>query len=1281
MIEEISHSKFADQGFKPQAASRLGRIMKSVKNSIYSIMFVLLKDEDESNFLKFAVQTGVDYMQMVQFLFDDKVIGLWNANELFSSIFSFYNYFNIGSYFQTWITWELFLGIFYLFIFVIFVIIIDIVYVSIAFNRKKFNSIWPLWFLRNFVNIAVTILFLPITESMLKMIDCSSDSNRGNLIVHKDYGTVVCYQGTHLFHSIISILFTAIFVTISIVVALNYFETRMNSPTIVARSNSRAEVCFIINKIVLQIWVMIFDDQWILVVTFFAGSAALLYYYVYDDAYYNKMVAQFYKILSSIYFWSCFMLIVLKVLESQQYKGGPVIWAFGIPFVALLALGFSRNTLKRLTKNQIKFESAQELIDHLRFVLLLVENHRRDKDSYLVLVGYIQKHKLVCPNPLCPLKINNLKLVKSEEEESKSWMKKLLLTIEIIYEQGIRKFRNSARLRITFAFFLIERLNNKKKALEQLIVAETLNPNFEEEFLIYRYKKIIDEKLDEQGGGEPGEEVDIVGIIAFETHLRLCVEFIKKASENQRDFWSELLEERPSLVRLSSIGNGINFNIKNAKENWAKLYKLNSSIPSVLRLYSKFLVNIVNEKETGKKLMDQFRVLLLKQQELLASDYSDLEHIHTNTPLAVFHFQANEAGGLIRRVNKFFCAFSGWTEEELIGQKMEFYMPNILKSLRSTLISSFFNSGLIEAGRNEIREETFVRRKNGAIVFVESTLRLAFLDANNLNSAYIVHTIRPIESISQNIYLLTNKLGIVFDSTSNGLTFLRIEFERLISYRYNLHLILPKDVLVDYSYRGKGCEMMFEDDMANREVTCTVSPLRLSTAEDKNQFEGYIVCVDVSQFSRTNQEKTKVRTQSTNKGGAVRFRNIWEVIEPVVNERHALHDRPDCELDSEYENEEREVALRQKDPAFGRTKRTIVTKRLWRNEIEDLHEKKFYHDGAKSANSDFIVDNVKHSIFHESIQNYNDQVETKHIKGRKNLLIQLINKKQKIFKITFFKLLSFLWVLLVLALCYFSAFNSFGNFTGIYEKIQNIQNSLVLFEEIPVLLTHCIDLQVLLEDASKDLKPEEVDSVLQSQSAQIEAIKAKIFGSASNIVDCSKFINNYGNDTIRYMIAQSQSELFAASPDSDPAGQPLPPFNSDYFLSKFDYKIGRMLSLAINIARYGETDLSFFLVKINLVKNLVLNDFLFELMREIDDMFEAIVVQLLRARVLNRSLYAVLIISVILSIAFLLYFCYVRSFVRTQTEEILLLFFDIPRNDVSAIHRKCEKFLGFCNVT
>lgn len=82
------------------------------------------------------------------------------------------------------------------------------------------------------------------------MIECPFDEDKGGYY-HSSFTTIKCFVGWHLIHTIISVLFNIIFVLISLIVALNYYESRISSDKKEARSNSRADVFFIINKIAL----------------------------------------------------------------------------------------------------------------------------------------------------------------------------------------------------------------------------------------------------------------------------------------------------------------------------------------------------------------------------------------------------------------------------------------------------------------------------------------------------------------------------------------------------------------------------------------------------------------------------------------------------------------------------------------------------------------------------------------------------------------------------------------------------------------------------------------------------------------------------------------------------------------------------------------------------------------------------------------------------------------------------------------------------------------------
>lgn len=71
-----------------------------------------------------------------------------------------------------------------------------------------------------------------------------------------------------------------------------------------------------------------------------------------------------------------------------------------------------------------------------------------------------------------------------------------------MYFYGIRKFPNNTALRISYSFFLIEKMKMKQQALQELNAAEMTKPSFDEEFIIFRYRKIIEDEIAESKNEE-----------------------------------------------------------------------------------------------------------------------------------------------------------------------------------------------------------------------------------------------------------------------------------------------------------------------------------------------------------------------------------------------------------------------------------------------------------------------------------------------------------------------------------------------------------------------------------------------------------------------------------------------------------------------------------------------------------------------------------------------------------------------------------------------------------
>jgi hypothetical protein len=125
----------------------------------------------------------------------------------------------------------------YALVLLIILVLIDIIYVSYSFSKKKFRFTWPLVLLAQIVPLFVTIFFLPITETLISVVRCGTHES-GDYQYMISFPDVICWEGWHLFHAAVTLLFSSLFVFISSVVALALFEPRMTTNKLAARQNS-----------------------------------------------------------------------------------------------------------------------------------------------------------------------------------------------------------------------------------------------------------------------------------------------------------------------------------------------------------------------------------------------------------------------------------------------------------------------------------------------------------------------------------------------------------------------------------------------------------------------------------------------------------------------------------------------------------------------------------------------------------------------------------------------------------------------------------------------------------------------------------------------------------------------------------------------------------------------------------------------------------------------------------------------------------------------------------
>ena len=1243
------------------------------KQATFSILFVLLKDqEDISNMLFFAVPIIIDYIQVLNFIFHDKIKSLWNSKKLFLDMMNIFAFFDLSRFYGGVINWNLYLIFFYFFILLIFFIIIDIIYVSYSFRKKQFSVIWPLTILRNFVNLAVTILFLFITEILLSMIECDHMEDKEGYF-HKGFPDVQCFVGVHLIHTVFAIVFNLAFVFISLIVTLNLYESRISSENKQARSNSRADVSFIVNKIVLQICFGFIDNVSFLIFITFFGGVVMAYYYIYDDPFYNKVVGNLFKVLNGFYLWSCFCLVILNFLKAYNFDAGIILWISPLPFILFISITFTKRSINNFLKSELKFESSKELNDHCQFLIQLIEEQKTDKNSYLLLMGYIQKHKEICLEIDCPLKSTS-KFKRNVNSDFNEVLFNLIQVINRLYTQGIKQFKKAVTLRIAFAFFLLEKMNDKKSALEELTIAEKLRPSFEEEFLIYRYKKIINNTLNDRRSEDvKEEEIDVVDIIAFETHLKTCIAFIKKSTEFHKEFWNELLKQKPSLTKMNNLGTKINFTIKNVKENWNKLIKINSHIPSVFKLYGQFLLNILNDTENGEKFVEQFNELVLKIYNSDINKKINYNGTYNKSGLMFAGFHKNEFGH-IKKINKEFINMFKISKEEAINKKIEIIMPSIYSDNHVDFILNFIKNNQDKEVYFLKDNNFFGKDKNGFIFPILSNVKPYISENLVTDSLLFLNILKFNNKFKKKIFLITDKNGIIRDISSNSCLYLNLTLKKITERRISINNFLDK-ALVLHDYRTKGIEKIFESAQKKKFRTLNfVYPIMMKNLDPKNdivlyeekKLHGFLIIfeilsnrVNMNYNYITNLKKNNYHLKIPNK-------NFWNNIPLFQNQLNKIKMEKKTNI-----TVIKEVDEFVEEKIFYFNNQPIITQRLIDGEITNLYEKKFFFENIPSKNSDYIKLNVKKSVFKDKLVKYEKQKVRSKKQTQKNLLKKIIVKEEKNPLIKFYKIFSISFLIIIILL-------NFLKYKQGIKDFKKIQNEIFLLEETTEILTSFSN---ILSDTYK------LEFLERGISNQYKSFQKKELIREKLKKQINKNIYLIQND-FRHFKFYNKDHLEEINIIIDDERNKDEIYNIDYnnktdfydFIMYHEYKIYDFLSFFLYSLNQKKNDRNNFMFELKIIKKKLFEGFYFDYLKETQLLFDFFAKRYEKGFNINNLILIYLIVGLVIGITFLFYFFYLLKVIHKKIENILLLFLDIPRKHLEKINKKCENFLNFCKV-
>jgi len=177
----------------------------------------------------------------------------------------------------------------------------------------------------------------------------------------------------------------------------------------------------------------------------------------------------------------------------------------------------------------------------------------------------------------------------------------LVAQAKSLYVNGIKRFPEYNSLRLDFASFLLTKMHNKKEALRELMQVEREDPSLVEQFLIFRYRHIIEEDLQQGSEAGGGGGLEFVAFMNYDANYKLLKQAIEKSTLLHLEFWNYLMDDQNDLVKINDQGTRISQSIQAVEAQWKNMNVLGINTQKTIKLYASYLIEVLHDKELGNE--------------------------------------------------------------------------------------------------------------------------------------------------------------------------------------------------------------------------------------------------------------------------------------------------------------------------------------------------------------------------------------------------------------------------------------------------------------------------------------------------------------------------------------------------------------------------------------------------------------------------------------------------------------------------------------------------------
>ncbi|CAK90000.1 unnamed protein product (macronuclear) [Paramecium tetraurelia] len=762
-------------------------LFKEIKTSIFKVFCLILK-EQEQTFTQTVLLSTIQLLQLLYIPFALKVNYIWKNNQVTDVINKILRQRNAIylSYFEILLHvkdqgFSVFLYLFYSFSGLIVLIMLGLTLLVNQQNRKNSTN-WIVLVVRISIKLMITILFFPINQIFFGLLACTSNSNGVSVLVYET--DVVCWSNEHTIHGVLSIFIIFLFQIQINTFTLFLFEAKKSNTDVFAQRSGRQ---FSLFHIYITLSTMVYQlvetpaYSIIITLTMFVLSLHFFYQIKYSAPFYNPYVQKLWNVITAINCWTTIMINFAFFLEGPYFQNSLLGYALGIPILIGIIFKQQDQEIDLLFSNLNQAKQPNELISLCGYLLTLNEKSIKDQHSQLLLDAFLEIHEQTCPRLDCIMKNKQLLRQIQNKHQNRQIENKIIIN-ELITQMltfGIKMQPLNIDLRLYYSFFLIDEIKSPQLAFIELSQAENNSIPIDQQFIIYRYKKLIEDVQVEN-------DVTKLETNNFINNQNIQISLNQKLEAQcilQLEFLAALEDEKPDLAKIDSVGFKILRIKKFIDKEWQKVQQQNVYSPSLYKIMSKYFFFVLSDEYEGNMtLMKQDKFIKLQINDLINLEQASIE----SSPIIILNTEQNNFG-IIKDVNIASCSFLGFSKSDLIERKLSVIQPQIYINFHDQLIDNYLKR-VTDIQKSKVEKVIFIKNKQGYIQ--QCSLQIKQLMTQN-QEVFLIGKI-GIELVYKPIcYLICNTDGIIKEINCACIKLLRLDVQMIKASNKNIKDLFP----------------------------------------------------------------------------------------------------------------------------------------------------------------------------------------------------------------------------------------------------------------------------------------------------------------------------------------------------------------------------------------------------------------------------------------------------------------------------------------------------------